>query len=389
MKRVLILGSTGSIGESTLKVLAAHRDRYAVIGLVAGRNADALAKQIDQWQPRFAALADPAAAATLKPRDGVELHAGEHAICALAADPAVDIVVAGIVGAAGLAPVHAALAAGKRVLLANKEALICAGALMIETARSNRAELLPVDSEHNALFQVWPHPHRLGEPAPGVRRLILTASGGPFRGYDRSQLKDVTAAQAIKHPRWAMGAKISVDSATLMNKGLELIEAQLLFGVAPQALEVVVHPQSIVHSLLDFVDGSVLAQLGHPDMQTPIAHALGWPERLATTVPMLDLVALGQLQFEAADERSFGCLALARAALAAGGSMPLALNSANEVAVAAFLAGRIGFLDIADVNDAVLQAWTAGPAQSIAEVHELDALARRAADHAATTRSHR
>jgi len=382
---VAVLGSTGSIGESTLDVLARHPERFRVVALAANRNAGKLAQQVIQWKPDYAALADEAAARELKDRlsrAGVttEVLSGEHAATELASLPEAHYVMAGIVGAAGLRSTLAAAQSGKRVLLANKEALVMAGPLLIAAARAGGATLLPVDSEHSAIFQCLPPGTRAGEAPEGVRRVLLTASGGPFLEWTREALAAATPDQACAHPNWVMGRKISVDSATLMNKGLELIEACLLFGLAPDRVEVVVHRQSIVHSLVEYVDGSVLAQLGSPDMRTPIAHALAWPQRLASGVEFLDLIRTARLEFCAPDVERFRCLALAQAAARAGGLQPAILNAANEVAVQAFLDRQLNFPDIASVIEAVLTATGArGKALALEDVLAADAEARRLA----------
>lgn len=381
MQSLTILGATGSIGRSTLDVVARHPDRYRVFALAAQRRADDLYEQCLRFEPRYAALADVDAAHGLAARIaaaglGTEVLAGDEALAALAAHEDVDTVMAAIVGAAGLAPTLAAARAGKRILLANKESLVMAGEVFLRACREGGATVLPIDSEHNAVFQCLPV-DGTGRCARGVRRIVLTASGGPFRGATLAEMAAATPEQACAHPNWSMGRKISVDSATMMNKGLELIEAFHLFGVAGSRLEVLVHPQSIVHSLVEYDDGSVLAQMGNPDMRTPIAQALAHPERIASGVTPLDLVAIGRLEFEAPDARRFPCLRLAHEALAAGGAAPCVLNAANEVAVAAFLGRAIRFTDIASVTEAVLHAIgdrAAGTA--IEEVFAIDDEAR-------------
>ena len=358
MKRVAVMGATGSIGASTLDVIARHPDRFRASVLSAHRNVDALAALCATHRPELAVIAEPALEGELAHRlaaAGVrcEVASGHDALTAAASGTLCDTVVAAIVGAAGLDSTLAAARAGKRLLLANKESIVLGGPLLLEALRAGGGELIPVDSEHNAIFQCLPG----GRPElakSGVRRLILTASGGPFRGRTRAELATVTPDQACKHPKWSMGRKISVDSATLMNKGLEVIEAHHLFGADADAIEVAVHPQSLVHSLVEYVDGSVLAQLGNPDMRTAIAHALAWPERVASGVTPLDLATCGALEFEAPDLDTFRCLALAYQALRAGGDAPAILNAANEVAVEAFLAGALPFLAIAEVVEGVL-----------------------------------
>ncbi|MDE2279545.1 MAG: 1-deoxy-D-xylulose-5-phosphate reductoisomerase, partial [Xanthomonadaceae bacterium] len=369
---VAVLGATGSIGTSTLDVIARHPHRFRASVLSAHCNVEALAGLCERFRPELAVIADPALEGELARRlmsAGVrcEVASGHTALAAAASGGLCDTVVAAIVGAAGLDSTLAAARAGKRLLLANKESVVLAGPLLLEALRAGGGELIPVDSEHNAIFQCLPG----GRPElarSGVRRLILTASGGPFRGRARAELATVTPDQACKHPKWSMGRKISVDSATLMNKGLEVIEAHHLFGAPTDAIEVLVHPQSLVHSLVEYVDGSVLAQLGNPDMRTAIAHALAWPERVEAGVPPLDLAASGALQFEAPDLDTFRCLALAFQALRAGGDAPAVLNAANEVAVEAFLAGALPFLAIAEVVEAVLAEL---PAQAVVDVESL------------------
>lgn len=376
MKRVTILGATGSVGASTLDLVARNPARFEVVAVTAGKDWRRLAELAVSHRAEAAVIADEAAYAELKAAlagTGIAVSAGAAALADAARMPA-DIVVAAIVGAAGLPPTLAALEAGTSVALANKEALVCAGGLMTATAQRTGAALLPIDSEHNAIFQVL-------EARERVRRIVLTASGGPFRSFTRAQMAAVTPAQAVKHPTWSMGAKISVDSATLMNKGLELIEAWHLFGVRPDQLGVLVHPQSLVHGLVEYVDGSVLAQLGPADMRVPIAHALAWPERIETPVERLNLAAIGRLDFEEPDRERFPALALAEAALAQGGCRPCVLNAANEVAVAAFLEGRLPFLAIADIVGETLAALKVNCPQSLADVDAADAAARARAQH--------
>jgi 1-deoxy-D-xylulose-5-phosphate reductoisomerase len=381
---IAVLGSTGSIGESTLDVLARHPDQFKVVALGAHRNAAKLAQQVLRWRPAFAALADEQAARDLTQRiagSGVQTKVlgGASALIEIAALPEVAIVMAGIVGSAGLRSTFAAAQAGKRVLLANKESLVMAGPLLIAAVRASGATLLPVDSEHSAIFQCLPPNSLPGTSAPGVRRILLTASGGPFRDWPHEALAAVTPEQACAHPNWVMGRKISVDSATLMNKGLELIEACLLFGLAPEQVEVVVHRQSIVHSLVEYIDGSVLAQLGSPDMRTPIAHALAWPQRIACGVDFLDLIRTSRLDFCAPDLNRFPSLALAQAAARAGGLMPAIVNAANEVVVQAFLDRQLNFMDIPRVIEAVMTTMPATAIGSLDDVLAADAEARRRA----------
>ena len=386
VKTVTLLGATGSIGGSTLDVIARHPDRYRVFALTANERVDALVELCVQHRPELAVIGNPAHAASLaaalKAR-GVktEVMSGPEGLVAAATDPRVDAVMAAIVGGAGLEPTLAAARAGKQVLLANKEALVMAGQLMLDAVGAHGATLLPVDSEHNAIFQCLP-PVAARERAPAspsVQRLLLTASGGPFRTASVETMRAATPEIACAHPNWVMGRKISIDSATLMNKGLEVIEARWLFGLPVDRIDVVVHPQSVIHSMVEYVDGSVLAQLGTPDMRTPIAYSLAWPERIASGSAPLDFMKLSALTFEAPDLQRFPCLALAYAALRAGGAATIALNAANEVAVAAFLDGRIRFTDIAVVVDAVLQRdWSVLPG-NVEQVRELDGVARRLA----------
>jgi 1-deoxy-D-xylulose-5-phosphate reductoisomerase len=381
---VAILGSTGSVGESTLDVLARHPDRYRVAALGARGNVAKLIEQCARFAPDFAALADLDAAGTLERelrarRLPTRVLAGEEGLVEIASNAAAEYVMAAIVGAAGLRSTLAAARTGKRLMLANKESLVMAGPLLLEAVRSGGATLLPIDSEHNAIFQCLPRETPAGGSPAGVRRILLTASGGPFLDWPREALVRATPEQACAHPNWVMGRKISVDSATLMNKGLELIEAGLLFGLPPERLEVVIHRQSIVHSLVEYVDGSVLAQLGSPDMRTPIAHALAWPERITSGVQFLDLIEAGRLDFSAPDARRFRCLALAQEAARAGGLAPAILNAANEVAVAAFLESRLNFLEIATVIESVMASSPGGPIRSLDEVFAADREARAAA----------
>jgi 1-deoxy-D-xylulose-5-phosphate reductoisomerase len=383
MKNVAVLGATGSIGTSTLDVIARHPDRFRATVLCAHRSVAALVALCERFRPELAVIADASLEAELARKlaaAGVrcDIASGPEAVAAAAAGPLCDTVVAAIVGAAGLESTLAAARAGKRLLLANKEAIVMAGPLLLEALRVGGGDLIPVDSEHNAIFQCLPG----GRPPlaqAGVRRLILTASGGPFRGRTRGELGSITPDQACAHPKWSMGRKISVDSATLMNKGLEVIEAHYLFGAPADAIDVVVHPQSLVHSLVEYVDGSTLAQLGNPDMRTALAHALAWPERVESGVTRLDLAAAATLSFEPADTDTFHCLALAYAALRAGGDATAILNAANEVAVEAFLAGTLPFLGIADVVEAVLEELPAQPVVDVQSLVARDATARTAA----------
>ena len=385
---VAVLGSTGSIGESTLDVLARHDDQFRVVALAAGRNVERLLAQCLRFRPEYASLADPVAAAQLAQRltaagSATRVLSGPGALEELAALPDAAYVMAAIVGAAGLPSTLAAARAGKRLLLANKESLVMAGPLLLEAVRQGGATLIPIDSEHNAIFQCLPSDAVVGEAPRGVRRLLLTASGGPFRDFE-GDLRQVTPEQACAHPTWVMGRKISVDSATLMNKGLELIEACLLFGLPPDQVEVVIHPQSIIHSMVEYLDGSVLAQMGSPDMRTPIAQALAWPRRFEAGVQSLDFVKLGRLDFRSPDPQRFPCLRLATEAIRAGGTVPAILNAANEVAVQAFLDRRLNFLDIAAVIESVMNTVDASTATDLAAILGADRLARDSAATAVT-----
>jgi 1-deoxy-D-xylulose-5-phosphate reductoisomerase len=377
LKRVSILGATGSVGRNTVDLIARAPERFAVEALTANRDAARLAAQAKALGAKFAAVADPSAYAELKAAlagTGIEAAAGPEAVVEAATRPA-DWVMAAIVGAAGLAPTLAAIRRGVTIGLANKETLVCAGALVTAEVAKSGATLIPVDSEHSAIFQVF-EPDRIER----VARLIVTASGGPFRTWPLEKMRDVTPAQAVAHPNWSMGAKISVDSATMMNKGLETIEAFHLFPVGAERIDVIVHPQSVVHSMVEYVDGSILAQLGTPDMRTPIAVALAWPDRMAAPVTRLDFAKNANLTFEAPDFQRFPALGLAREALREGGAAPTLLNAANEVAVAAFLAGRIGFLDIAACVAGVLSLERPPAPRDLDAVGELDANARRDAE---------
>ena len=358
-QRITVLGATGSIGLSTLDVIARHPERYQVFALSGYSRIDELLALCVRHRPAFAVV--PSAEAAARLRDGLaaagcatEVLEGEAGLCQVASASEVDAVMAAIVGAAGLRSTLAAVEAGKKVLLANKEALVMSGALFMDAVRRSGSVLLPIDSEHNAIFQCMPGDFARGLGNVGVRRILLTASGGPFRDTPAEALFNVTPEQACAHPNWSMGRKISVDSASMLNKGLELIEACWLFDAKPSQVEVVVHPQSVIHSLVDYIDGSVLAQLGNPDMRTPISNALAWPERIDSGVAPLDLFAIARLDFQAPDEQRFPCLRLARQAAEAGNSAPAVLNAANEVAVDAFLQGRIRFPEIASMIEQVL-----------------------------------
>ena len=384
VKGVAILGSTGTVGEHTLDVIARHPDRFRVVALGANRNVAKLADQCLRFNVPYAALGDPDAAARLEAelrarKAATRVIGGAEALVEIAALPEVDSVMAAIVGAAGLKSTLAAARAGKRLLLANKESLVMAGPLLMQIVRNSGATLLPIDSEHNAVFQCLPPNSRCGEAPLGVKKILLTASGGPFLDADRARLDRVTPDEACAHPNWVMGRKISVDSATLLNKGLEFIEACLLFNVRPDQVEVVIHRESIVHSLVEYVDGSMLAQLGAPDMRTPIAHALAWPERVTSGVQSLDLVKVGNLRFEAPDLRRFPALALAQDAALAGGLRPASLNAANEVAVSAFLEGGLNFARIPAVIESVMASTSGGEIRDLDDVLAADAEARERA----------
>ena len=385
LRTIAVLGATGSIGTSALDVIARHPDSLRATVLAAGSQVEALVALCAVHRPEHAVIADPSCYAAL--RDGLrdaglatEAHAGDTPLEALVSGAACDTVVAAIVGAAGLRSTLAAARAGKRLLLANKESLVLAGELLMAAANGANAEIIPIDSEHNAIFQCLRSRQTQGD----VRRIILTASGGPFRGRSRASLAEVTREQAIAHPKWSMGPKISVDSATLMNKGLELIEAHHLFEIPGEKLDVLVHPQSLVHSLVEFVDGSTLAQLGLPDMRTALAVGLGWPHRIESGVEGLDLLAHRNLEFEAPDTDAFPCLRLAWHALASGGTAPAVLNAANEVAVSAFLQGKIGFLAIPALVEATLDRLPAASADSLDVLLAADAQARRLTEDAVT-----
>ncbi|MFS2200457.1 1-deoxy-D-xylulose-5-phosphate reductoisomerase [Pseudomonas sp. Pseusp3] len=380
-QQITVLGATGSIGLSTLDVIARHPDRYQVFALSGFTRLSELLALCVRHVPRFAVVPEVAAARTLQDdlrAAGLSTRVlvGEEGLCQVASDPEVDTVMAAIVGAAGLRPTLAAVEAGKKILLANKEALVMSGALFMQAVRKSGSVLLPIDSEHNAIFQCMPLDYARGLEAVGVRRILLTASGGPFRQTPMAELAHVSPDQACAHPNWSMGRKISVDSASMMNKGLELIEACWLFDARPAQVEVVIHPQSVIHSLVDYVDGSVLAQLGNPDMRTPIANALAWPERIDSGVAPLDLFAIARLDFEAPDEERFPCLRLARQAAEAGNSAPAMLNAANEVAVAAFLDERVRYPEIASIIEEVLNLEPVVAVDDLDAVFTADAKAR-------------
>lgn len=385
MTAITILGATGSIGQSTLKVVELHPEKYTIYALTAQHSIDTLFEQCQRYQPRIAVMSDPIAAEKLETKIKknnlpVTVVAGEAGLLAVASSDEVDCVVAGIMGAAGLMPTLAAVHAGKRILLANKEALVMAGPLFMQAVLDHNALLLPVDSEHNAIWQCLPttkQPYQYQQL--GIQRLVLTASGGPFRTFSPSELEDVTPRQALAHPNWSMGKKISIDSATMMNKGLEVIEAHWLFGITVDNIEVVIHPESIIHSFVDYVDGSMLAQMGNPDMRTPIANALAWPERINAGVKKLDLIQTQQLNFEAVDIARYPCLSLAYQALKLGGTSTAILNAANEMAVAAFLQNKIQFTEIAMVVEKVLTEQISVDVDNLSTVLDADANAREIA----------
>jgi 1-deoxy-D-xylulose-5-phosphate reductoisomerase len=381
LQNVTILGSTGTIGQQTLDVVARHPSRFKVYALAANHNVDGLYQQCLKFKPSYAVLLDSHAADQLKQLVAgasltTEVLSGMSGLEFVSSADDVDIVMAAIVGAAGLKPALAAAKAGKRILLANKETLVMAGSLFMEAVKEGGATLLPIDSEHNAIFQVMPPERYAKLQDGGVRKIILTASGGPFRSYSHAQLEQVTTELALKHPNWVMGAKITIDSATLMNKGLEVIEAHWLFNAAPAQIEVVVHPQSVIHSMVEYLDGSVLAQLGNPDMRTPIAYALGYPERIEAGVQSLNLIEIATLQFERPDTQRFPCLQLAYDALELGGTASTILNAANEIAVSAFLKKEIHFLDIPHLISDALTAIAAEAVHSLDQLVEVDMKAR-------------
>ncbi len=381
MQLLTILGSTGSIGASTLDVVARNPKRFSVFALTAKSRCDVLLEQCRRFNPRYAVVLEDQAATELERKlraDSLatEVLCGLPALELVASLPEVSTVVAAVVGIAGLRPTLAAARAGKKILLANKESLVTAGSLFMSTVQSSGAKLLPIDSEHNAIFQALPPSKTSDIRDSGVRRILLTASGGPFRTVPLVNLKKVMPEQAVAHPNWVMGRKISVDSATMMNKGLEVIEAHWLFAASPDSIEVIIHPQSIVHSLVEYLDGSMIAQLGNPDMRTPIAHALGYPDRIASGTDFLDLVKISHLHFESPDPVRFPCLKMAYEALRSGGSMIVALNAANEIAVTEFLERRISFLDIPRLIEEVLGRTSRRPINSIEEVEQVDRATR-------------
>jgi 1-deoxy-D-xylulose-5-phosphate reductoisomerase len=384
MKRLSVLGSTGSVGTQTLDIVAEHQSDYEMIALVGGRNVKRLAEQARRFRPALTVISDSACVAELRDAlagTGLACAGGRAAVLDAAAMPA-DWTMSAITGVIGLEPTLAAVRHGGTVAFANKEALVSAGDVMLRAVDDAGATLLPVDSEHNAILQAMADGN-----AKSVEKIILTASGGPFRNHRIEEMRHVAPESALRHPVWSMGAKISIDSATMMNKGLEVIEASRLFGLGSDRIEVLIHPQSVIHGMVCYADGSVLAQLGAPDMRIPIAHTLAWPHRLATSAPRLDLAAIARLEFSLPDETRFPALRLARAALVAGAGAPAVLNAANEVAVAAFLARAIGFLDIAAIVDTVLQQFGAPPVADLAAVLALDAAARAAAGRLATAKA--
>ncbi len=379
MKKITILGATGTIGINTLEVIKLHKNNFEVIALTANKNIERLARLCLEWLPKYAVMADTDAAEQLEKllkNSSTQVLSGVEGLTKVASLDEVDMVMAGIVGGAGLIPTLAAAQAGKRVLLANKEALVMSGQLFMDAIKQNNAELLPIDSEHNAIFQCLPNSEQAGIQKQGVSRILLTASGGPFRTFSLDQLKNVTPAQACNHPNWSMGQKISVDSATMMNKGLEVIEACWLFNAKSEDIEVVLHPQSIIHSLVEYIDGSLLAQLGNPDMRTPIAYALGWPARIESGVKRLSLIDVARLDFEAMDFNRFPCLQLAYDAMQAGGTSTVILNAANEIAVQAFLQEKLKFIEIPKVIETTLSNLSGRNADSLEIILEDDTKAR-------------
>lgn len=385
MKGICILGATGSIGVNTLDVAARHPEKYKIVALSANGQVDRLVEQCEQYQPEYAVMANEKAAEELASKlksknSSVQVLSGIEGLEKIASLPQVDYVMAAIVGAAGLKPTLAAARAGKRILLANKEALVMSGQIFMDEVKKHNAELLPIDSEHNAIFQCLPEDYEKGFAESGITKILLTGSGGPFRTKALNELESVTPDQACAHPNWSMGRKISVDSATMMNKGLEIIEACWLFNTNPDNIQVVVHPQSVIHSMVQYSDGSVLAQLGQPDMRTPIAHALAWPERIESGVEKLDFFSISKLEFEQPDYERFPCLRLAEESIRKGGTAPAILNAANEVAVASFLDNELKFTDIAYIVEQTLSNLTSRPADSLTEILEDDLSARKEAE---------
>ena len=393
MKGICILGATGSIGVNTLDVVARHPDKYKIVALSANGQVDRLVEQCEQYQPEYAVMANEKAAEHLEKilkskKSSVQVLSGIEGLEKIASLPQVDYVMAAIVGSAGLKPTLAAARAGKRILLANKEALVMSGQIFMDEVKKNNAELLPIDSEHNAIFQCLPENYDKGLAESGITKILLTGSGGPFRTKALNELENVTPDQACAHPNWSMGRKISVDSATMMNKGLEIIEACWLFNTNPDNIQVVVHPQSVIHSMVQYSDGSVLAQLGQPDMRTPIAHALAWPERIESGVKKLDFFSISKLEFEPPDYERFPCLRLAEESIRKGGTAPAILNAANEVAVASFLDDELKFTDIAYIVEQTLSNLTSRPADSLTEILEDDLSARNEAEQLIKLRVH-
>lgn len=385
VKGLCVLGATGSIGVNTLDVAARHPEKYKIVALSANSQVERLFEQCITHQPEYAVMVDENAASELTQKlkennSSVQVLSGIDGLETIASLEQVDYVMAAIVGAAGLKPTLAAARSGKRILLANKEALVMSGQLFMDEVKKNNAELLPIDSEHNAIFQCMPEDYDKGLAASGITKILLTGSGGPFRTKAISELSDITPDEACAHPNWDMGRKISVDSATMMNKGLEIIEACWLFNTTPDNIQVVVHPQSVIHSMVQYSDGSVLAQLGQPDMRTPIAHALSWPERIESGVEKLDLFSVAKLEFEQPDYERFPCLRLAEESIRKGGTAPTILNAANEIAVAAFLDEKLSFIDIASIVEQTLKNITSRPATSLTEILEDDMAARKEAE---------
>lgn len=385
MKGLCILGATGSIGINTLDVAARHPEKYKIVALSANSQIDRLVEQCEKYKPEYAVIANEDAAKQFESiiknkKLSVKILSGLNGLETIAALPQVDIVMAAIVGAAGLKPTLAAARSGKRILLANKEALVMSGQIFMDEVKKHNAELLPIDSEHNAIFQCMPKDYEKGLSESGITKILLTGSGGPFRTKEPAELKKVTPEQACAHPNWSMGRKISVDSATMMNKGLEIIEACWLFNTDPDNIQVVIHPESVIHSMVQYSDGSVLAQLGQPDMRTPIAHALAWPERIESGVEKLDLFSVAKLNFEQPDYERFPCLRLAEESIRKGGTAPTILNAANEVAVASFLDNKLNFTDIAYIVEQTLNNTTSRSASSLTEILEDDLIAREEAE---------
>jgi len=385
MKGLCILGATGSIGVNTLDVAARNPDKYKIVALSANSQVERLVEQCEQYSPEYAVMANDEAAEQLEKKlksknSSVKVLSGLEGLETIASLPQVDYVMAAIVGAAGLKPTLAAARSGKRILLANKEALVMSGQIFMDEVKKNNAVLLPIDSEHNAIFQCLPKDYEKGLAESGITKILLTGSGGPFRTKALSELTNITPDEACAHPNWSMGRKISVDSATMMNKGLEIIEACWLFNTNPDNIQVVIHPQSVIHSMVQYTDGSVLAQLGQPDMRTPIAHALAWPERIESGVEKLDLFSIAKLEFEQPDYERFPCLRLAEESIRKGGTAPTILNAANEVAVASFLDNELKFTDIAYIVEQTLTNLTSRPANSLTEILEDDLAARKEAE---------